>query len=142
MSAMLLLLLCLAAGVVLRHSGRLADSAPAALNSYVIHVALPALALGHLHRTELTLGLLASAAGAWLMLGAAALFIGIAARRMKLGAAATGALILTGGLANTSFVGLPMIEAWMAGGLPCRIVIDQLGRIWPSPRSGCWSRHQ
>jgi len=128
MSAMLLLLLCLVAGIVLRQSGRLTDSAPAALNSYVIHIALPALALGHLHRTELTFGLLASAAGAWLMLGAAALFIGFAARRMKLGAAATGALILTGGLANTSFVGLPMIEAWIGrDGLPYGIVIDQLG---------------
>ena len=128
MGAMLLLLLCLAAGIVLRQTGRLTDTAPAALNGYVIHVALPALALGHLHRTQLSLGLLASAAGAWLMLGAAALVIGFAARRMKLGAAATGALILTGGLANTSFVGLPMIEAWIGrDGLPYGIVIDQLG---------------
>lgn len=128
MSAMLLLLFCVAAGIALRQSGRLTDSAPAAFNSYVIHIALPALALSHLHRTQLTLGLLASAAGAWLMLGAAAVFIGIAARRMKLGPAATGALILTGGLANTSFVGLPMIEAWIGReGVPYGIVIDQLG---------------
>ena len=52
MGAMLLLLLCLAAGIVLRQSGRLTDTAPAALNSYVIHIALPALALGHLHLNE------------------------------------------------------------------------------------------
>lgn len=62
------------------------------------------------------------------MLGAVALFIGLVARRMNLGAAATGALILIGGLANTSFVGLPMIEAWIGrDGLPYGIVIDQLG---------------
>ena len=62
------------------------------------------------------------------MLGAAALFIGFVASRMNLSAAATGALILTGGLANTSFVGLPMIEAWIGrDGLPYGIVIDQLG---------------
>ena len=104
------------------------DNAPAALNAYVINVALPALALTHLHTTALTMELLASAAGAWVMLGSAALFIGLIARRMKLGAAATGALILTGGLANTSFVGLPMIEAWIGrDGLPYGIVIDQLG---------------
>lgn len=128
MSAMLLLVVCLAAGVVLRATGRVPENAPAALNGYVINVALPALALTHLHRTELTLDLLASAAGAWLMLGAAALVFGYAARRMKLDAATTGALILTAGLANTSFVGLPMIEAWIGrDGLAYGIVIDQLG---------------
>jgi hypothetical protein len=128
MSAMLLLLLCLVAGAVLRNTGRLSEAAPATLNAYVINLALPALALAHLHRTELTSGLLASAAGAWLMLGVAAVFFSYAARRMNLGPAATGALILTGGLANTSFVGLPMIEAWIGReGLPYGIVIDQLG---------------
>jgi len=128
MSAMLLLLLCLVAGVVLRNTGRLSEAAPATLNAYVINLALPSLALAHLHRTELTPGLLATAAGAWLMLGMAALFFGVVARRLKLGPAATGALILTGGLANTSFVGLPMIEAWIGReGLPYGIVIDQLG---------------
>ena len=40
MSAMLLLLLCLVAGIVLRQSGRLSDTAPAALNSNVIHAAM------------------------------------------------------------------------------------------------------
>jgi len=128
MNAMMMLLACLAAGIVLQRAGKLPENAPAALNAYVINVALPALALTHLHATALTGDLLASAAGAWLMLGAAALFIGFVARRMKLGAAATGALILTGGLANTSFVGLPMIEAWIGrAGLPYGIVIDQLG---------------
>ena len=128
MSAMVLLLGCLATGIVLQRAGKLPDNAPAALNAYVINVALPALALTHLHATALTIDLLASAAGAWLMLGSAALFIGFIATKMKLSAAATGALILTGGLANTSFVGLPMIEAWIGrDGLPYGIVIDQLG---------------
>jgi predicted permease len=128
MSAMVLLLACLAAGIVLQRTRKLPDSTPAALNAYIINVALPALALTHLHATELTIDLLASAAGAWLMLGSAALFIGFVANRMNLGAATTGALILTGGLANTSFVGLPMIEAWIGrDGLPYGIVIDQLG---------------
>ena len=125
---MLILLLCLAAGMALRWSGRLPENAPAAFNAYVINVALPALALVHLHRADLTFDLLASATGAWLMLGTAALFFAFLARRAQLDPATTGALILTGGLANTSFVGLPMIEAWIGhDGLPYGIVIDQLG---------------
>ena len=128
MNAMVLRLGCLAAGIVLQRAGKLPDNASAALNAYVINVALPALALTHLHTTVLTADLLASAAGAWLMLGSAALFIGFIARKMNLSAAATGVLILTGGLANTSFVGLPMIEAWIGqDGLRYGIVIDQLG---------------
>jgi len=128
MSSLLILLLCLAAGMALRWNGRLPESAPAAFNAYVINVALPALALVHLHRADLTFDLLASAAGAWLMLGTAALFFAFFARRAQLDPATTGALILTGGLANTSFVGLPMIEAWIGNdGLPYGIVIDQLG---------------
>ena len=128
MSSLLILLLCLAAGMALRWKGRLPENAPAAFNAYVINVALPALALVHLHRTDLTFDLLASATGAWLMLGAAALFFAFFARRAQLDPATTGALILTGGLANTSFVGLPMIEAWIGrDGLPYGIVIDQLG---------------
>jgi predicted permease len=127
MSSLLILLLCLAAGMALRMNGRLPDNAPAAFNAYVINVALPALAIVHLHRADLTLDLLASAAGAWLMLGTAALFFAFFARRARLDPATTGALILTGGLANTSFVGLPMIEAWIGGdGLPYGLVIDQL----------------
>ena len=83
MSAMLLLLLCLVAWVVLRNTGRLSDAAPATLNVYLINLALPSLPLVHLHRTELTPELLASAAGAWLMLGLAALFFAFAARLMN-----------------------------------------------------------
>ena len=71
MSAMVLLLACLAAGIVLQRTGKLPDGGPAALNAYIINVALPALALTHLHATELTIDLVASAAGAWLMLGSA-----------------------------------------------------------------------
>lgn len=128
MNAMLLLLSCLIAGALLRFSGRLPENAPQTLNAYVINIALPALAIAHLHRADLSFDLVASAAGAWLMLGAAAMFFAFVARHARLGPATTGALILTGGLANTSFVGLPMIEAWIGrDGLPYGIVIDQLG---------------
>jgi hypothetical protein len=122
LSALLLLVLCLIAGVLLRRCGRLSDEAPATLNAYVINLALPALALHHLHSAF-------GAAGAWVMFGCAAMFFGYIARWAHLDAASTGALVLTGGLANTSFVGLPMIEAWIGPGqaMAQGIVIDQLG---------------
>jgi malate permease and related proteins len=47
---------------------------------------------------------------------------------MKLAPTTVGALILTGSLENTSFTGLPMIEAFYgAQGLGVGIIIDQAG---------------
>jgi malate permease and related proteins len=128
MAAVSLVLLCLLIGVALRRSGRLPDDAPAALNGYVINVALPALALVHLHRAPLTIDFMTAAGGAWLLLGFAAAFFALVARRFGLAKGEVGTLVLTAGLANTSFVGLPMIEAYVGrDGMPLGIVIDQLG---------------
>ncbi len=128
MAAVSLVVVCLLLGVLLRRSARLPDDAPAALNGYVINVALPALALLHLHRAPLTVDFIVAAGGAWLMLGCAALFFALLARRWGLAQGEVGALVLTAGLANTSFVGLPMIEAYLGrDGLPLGIVVDQLG---------------
>lgn len=128
MSAASLVLVCLVVGILLRRSGRLPADAPASLNGYVINVALPALALLHLHRAPLTLDFVIAAAGAWLMLGCATLFFALLARRLNLASGEVGALVLTAGLANTSFVGLPMIETYIGrDSLPLGIVVDQLG---------------
>ena len=128
MAAVSLVLLCLLIGVLLRCSGRLPDDAPAALNGYVINFALPALALVHLHRAPLTIDFMTAAGGAWLLLGFAAAFFALVARRFGLAKGEVGTLVLTAGLANTSFVGLPMIEAYVGrDGMPLGIVIDQLG---------------
>ena len=47
---------------------------------------------------------------------------------LNLPPATTGALAVVGGLGNTSFIGLPMIESFYgASGMPTGILIDQLG---------------
>ncbi len=48
--------------------------------------------------------------------------------RLGLGRASVAALVLTGGLGNTAFVGLPMVEALLGReGLAVAVVVDQLG---------------
>jgi malate permease and related proteins len=65
---------------------------------------------------------------AWLLFGLGAGFFWLVARAMKLPRSTTGALILTGSFANTSFIGLPMIEIWYGPQwLGVGIVADQLG---------------
>jgi len=84
MAALLLLVACLAAGVVLRMTGRLGDGAAASFNAYVINVALPALALYHVHRAPLDISFVQAALTSWLMLGAAGVFFALIARRAGL----------------------------------------------------------
>jgi malate permease and related proteins len=65
---------------------------------------------------------------AWLMFGIGCGFFWLAAKTLGFSRATTGGLTLTGGLANTSFVGLPMIETFYGRDfLGLGILIDQLG---------------
>jgi malate permease and related proteins len=128
MSNLALLVLCFALGIALRRTGRLPEGAPAALNAVIINVALPALALAYIRDIELTPALARAVMASWLMFGFAVVFFCLAARTWGMSRETTGALILTAGLANTSFVGLPMIEAFFGRhGLGLGLVIDQLG---------------
>jgi predicted permease len=62
MSNLALLVACFALGVLLRRTGRLPDNGPAALNAFIINVALPALILKHLHAVDLGPSLILAAA--------------------------------------------------------------------------------
>jgi len=128
MNNILLLLTCFGLGVLLRHSGRLPAAAPAALNGFVVNVALPSLTLLTVHGLRLQPQLALAALMPWLLFAAGAGFFHALGRAMQLQRGTLGALVLTGSLANTSFVGLPMIEAWYGRDfLGVGIVVDQLG---------------
>ena len=64
----------------------------------------------------------------WLLFGVGALTFWLIGRWLGLGRTSIGALTLVGGLGNTSFVGLPMIESLQGrDGLALGLLIDQLG---------------
>lgn len=128
MNNVILLLACFALGIALRASGRLPANAPAALNGFVINVSLPALTLVTVRGLTLELQLLLAALTPWLLLGVGAGFFWAVGRLLSLPKPTIGALILTGALANTSFIGIPMIETWYgAEHVGIGIVVDQLG---------------
>lgn len=112
MSNLLLLVVCFFAGIILRRTGRFPESTPAALNGFIIHVSLPALAILHIHRLTLDTSLGYTAGMAWLLFGAGFLFFRAIGRLAGFSRETVGALMLVGGLGNTSFVGLPMIETY------------------------------
>jgi predicted permease len=123
-----MLVVCLLAGMLLRATRKMPENGHAALNGFIIHVALPALILGQIHGLRLGTDLVWPVLMPWILFAiSSAVFVGLA-RVMKLSAGTTGALIITAGLANTSFVGLPMIETFYGTkDLSTGILIDQLG---------------
>ena len=128
---LILLSVCFAAGIILRRFNRMPDNAPASLNSFIIHVSLPALTLLYIHDLKLSGEVVLVALMAWLVFGLSAGFFWLVGRWLELPRATTGALIVVGGLGNTSFFGLPMVEAYYGqSGLATAIVADQLGSFF------------
>lgn len=128
MNNFVLLIACFLIGVGLRQTGRLPTSSAATLNGFIIHVSLPAITLLHIHKLKLDPTLIYSALMPWLLFAAAILFFWGVGKALHLDKQSLGALILVGGLGNTSFVGLPMIEAYYGKDfLPVGLIIDQCG---------------
>jgi predicted permease len=119
---------CLVLGVLARRSGRFAEGAAGAFNTFVLYVALPALVLRVMHRLEFVPELAVAAVVPWLYYLAAGPFFRLLGPRLGLSRQSVMALVLSAGLGNTAFVGLPMAEALLGqGGLAVAVVADQLG---------------
>jgi predicted permease len=128
MNNIILLILCFVAGILLRRAKLMPDNAPATLNSFIIHISVPALVLQYIHELKLSGDIVLVVAMAWLCFGLAAGFFWLVGRTLKFSRGTVGALILTGGMGNTAFFGLPMIEAYYGRqGMATGIIIDQTG---------------
>ncbi|MDD2850913.1 MAG: AEC family transporter [Desulfuromonadaceae bacterium] len=128
MANIILLAVCLLSGIGLNRTGRFPATTAASLNGFIIHISLPALTILHIHTMKLDSSLALTAGMAWLLFGCAWLLFGCAGLMFKLDRKTVGALIVVAGLGNTSFVGLPMIEAYFGkSSLGIGIIADQLG---------------
>jgi malate permease and related proteins len=128
MEQLALIVACLALGVALRASGRLPDNAGTILGGWVINVALPAAVFRNFHQLTINSDWWLAAATPWIgAVFAIAVFVPLC-RALRWSRERAGALVLVGGWGNTSFVGLPAIDAlaghkWLGLG----IVIDLCG---------------
>jgi predicted permease len=128
MNNIALLFICLLLGMALRRTRKFPDNAHLALNAFIIHISLPCLIILQIHHVALQPQLLLSIAMPWIMFSLGVVFFWMLSARLNFSRETTGALMLSGGLANTSFVGLPMIEAFFgASSMATGILIDQLG---------------
>lgn len=127
LSALWLVIICLGAGALaarFHHPEGLA----AGLNWWVLHVALPALVLQQILLLQWSHELLFPAVAMWLVFAGAWLLINLLGRSLGWTRGQIGALVLTAGLGNTSFVGYPLIEALRGTeALGVAVIADQMG---------------
>jgi malate permease and related proteins len=126
----LLIAICLLAGYFLRVSNILPQDAHKGINGWILYIAFPAVALHYIPSIkwsfELLLPLIMGLIvwfGAWLVLK-------ISSSAFQLDAKTFGALLLTAGLGNTSFVGFPLTQAYFGKeGMRIAVICDQLSFI-------------
>ena len=106
----------------------LAKKAAAWVQSYLIHIVLPALALLYIPAIQPSWGLLLPISVAWFTFLLSWGIFGYLGKRNNWGKNITGCLIIVAGLANTSFLGFPVVEGlYGKEGLPIALLIDQGG---------------
>lgn len=128
MTSIILLFLCLFIGIGIRYIKAFPRNTHTTLNQFIIYISLPAMALHYLPKINFSWDLLFPVAVPWIAFaGAFLLFAGLG-KLFGWSRSLIGCLILTGGLGNTSFVGIPVIEAlYGQEGLKTLIMVDLPG---------------
>jgi predicted permease len=132
MSNFLVIFFCLLAGLVCNKLKSFPANCSLVLNAFIIYISLPALVLSQLPKLFMTMTFSGfwwlPISMAWISFLVSVLIIGTIGKKLKWTKAKTGALILTAGLGNTSFVGFPILEALIGPkAIPIGILVDQPG---------------
>lgn len=128
MSNILLLLICLTAGVLFRKSKILPENSHVILNNIVMYICLPALSLLYIPELKVSTNTIFPLASTYIVFFFSIIFFIIIGKIFKLEQKTIGTLILTAGLCNTSFVGFPVLIALFGEeGLKVGVLIDQAG---------------
>ena len=110
-----------------------------ALNQFALNVCLPAAVLRFASQLTLDASLLALIAVPWLLLAASVPMVGLIARWLKLDQGERAVLLLCIPLGNTSFLGYPLVEAFLGKpGLPFAVAYDQFGSFIALSTYGLW----
>ncbi len=128
MSDLLLIPICIFAGMILIRIKAFPEQSYKTINSVIIYATLPALTLYYIPQIELRAELIFPAVIIWIIFLLSVPFFVLLQKIFRWDRKTTGALILTGGLANTSFVGFPVLLAMFGEeGLKVGVIIDQAG---------------
>ncbi len=128
MSAIIAMLIALAAGWFCRRRALFEDNAAEAFNRFVLWICLPALILARVPGLQLRSELLALALAPWMVSAVIAALVLLIGRWLAWPRPIVGCLLLVAVLGNTAFLGYPIIEALRGPELvPLAAVYDQFG---------------
>ncbi len=100
------------------------------LNMFALYVALPAVILLKVPQLQFTGDMIVPAILPWAMLILSAALVLLGARLFGWSREVTGVLLLVAPIGNTSFMGVPMVNAFFGeAGLPYLIIYDQIGTM-------------
>ena len=127
MSNFILIIFCLAAGIISRRFNWVAKDGYKALNAWVLYFGLPAISFNYLPKLSWDNALLFTMLGPVLVLTGSLIFFYILEKVTNISKRTSHTLMLIAGLSNTSFVGFPLITAYFGTkALPIGIVSDQM----------------
>jgi predicted permease len=128
LSDLLLIPLCIIAGNLLIRLKSFPENSSKIINTLIIYIFLPALTLFYIPQIAIKKDLFFPAIVIWIIFPLSIAFFILLEKIFKWDKKSTGALILTCGLANTSFVGFPVLMALFGEeGLKIGVIIDQAG---------------
>lgn len=132
MSNFIVIIACIIAGILCRRLRNFPGNTGQVLNSVIIFISLPALVLSQMPQLLANLDFNGNwwlpVSMAWITFSLSFLFFVFIGKKLEWSRAKIGALILTAGLGNTSFVGFPLLEALIGPhAIPVGVLVDQAG---------------
>lgn len=128
MENFILIVLAIAIGYGLKRLNIFSEDAAAVLNKFVIFISLPAMILLQIPKLAFSMDVMIPVIIAWIVIILTAILTLIIAKMLHFSKEVTGALMLVAVLTNSSFLGIPIINAYLGDeALPFILVYDQLG---------------
>ena len=128
MSNLIILFLCIILGIFLRKVKIFPENGHIALNAFVINISLSALCLYYIPKIQVDFKLIFPVAIAWLNIFLALIFFTFLGKKLGWSKSLIGAVIMCAGFGNTSFVGIPVIQALFGEyGIKTVMLVDQPG---------------
>ena len=117
-------------GLLFRRLKAFPDQTAHVLNMFALYVSLPAVILLKVPELSFSKESVVAAIVPWCMLLLSAILVIILARSMRWSRETTGVLLLVVPIGNTSFMGVPMVNAFFGeAGIPHLILYDQIGTM-------------
>ena len=130
MENFILIALFVALGALFRKIKAFPEETSLVLNMFALYVALPAVILLKVPQLQLSSDMLVPAIVPWVMLILSAGLVLLAGKSFQWSRDTIGVLLLVVPIGNTSFMGVPMVNAFFGeAGIPFLIIYDQIGTM-------------